>query len=173
MLRTSIEGLDALRVRLDKIKDNTANLDPALLRAGAAVLKSAKQHIDYGGDPAWKPNLSGTPLLRKTNVLYNSLTEAASGNVTETSGAQIRVGTNVYYARWLQDGTGVYGTRGSPITSTDKKALKFKIGGKVVYAKSVKGVPKRPYLYFDEQNTRAVARIFGDWVLAKDTEGTP
>ena len=43
-------------------------------------------------------------------------------------------------------GTGIYGPKGRPITPVNAKVLYFKINGKDVFAKSVKGIRKNPVL---------------------------
>lgn len=58
-----------------------------------------------------------------------------------------RVGTNVKYALYVHEGTGVYGPRGAPITPKRAKALAFTgKSGKLVIVKSVKGMRGTPYL---------------------------
>lgn len=66
----------------------------------------------------------------------------------------VRVGTDVYYARWVHDGTGIYGPKHMPIVPKTAKVLRFRsrvISGKRkshgwVYAKSVKGMRGNPFL---------------------------
>jgi hypothetical protein len=66
----------------------------------------------------------------------------------------VRVGTNVYYARWVHDGTGLYGPHHMLILPKTAKVLRFKsriASGKGkkrgwVYAKSVKGMRSNPFL---------------------------
>lgn len=43
-------------------------------------------------------------------------------------------------------GTGIYGPKRRPITPVNSKALHFKVNGKDVFAKSVKGIKKNPVL---------------------------
>lgn len=43
-------------------------------------------------------------------------------------------------------GTGIYGPKKRPITPVNSKALHFKVNGKDVFAKSVKGIKKNPVL---------------------------
>jgi hypothetical protein len=52
-----------------------------------------------------------------------------------------RVGTPLLYGLYLHEGTGIYGPRGAPIRPIRRKYLRFETkAGRVVYAKSVKGV---------------------------------
>lgn len=101
-----IVGMDALLARLRKLESEIAGdgLRKRLLRAGIVVLKAAIERIDAGG-PGWAPNKTHTPLLHRTGTLLRSLTANASGNITSVQGSTVEVGTNVEYARFLQDGT--------------------------------------------------------------------
>lgn len=59
-----------------------------------------------------------------------------------------RIGTNVKYAYWVHQGTGIYGPRGARIYPKNGKFLRFKPrGGKgYVFARSVKGIRPNPFL---------------------------
>jgi phage gpG-like protein len=59
-----------------------------------------------------------------------------------------RVGTNVNYAMFVHNGTGIYGPRGRPIVPTRGKVLVFtpKGAGRPVFARSVRGMPKTEFL---------------------------
>ena len=50
------------------------------------------------------------------------------------------------YALYLEYGTGIYGPLKRPITPKEGKALKFSIGGKTIFAKSVKGMTPQPFI---------------------------
>lgn len=58
------------------------------------------------------------------------------------------VGTNVYYARWVHDGTGLYGPRHMRITPRRARALRFtpKGSSRPIYRASVKGMKPNPFL---------------------------
>jgi hypothetical protein len=57
------------------------------------------------------------------------------------------VGTGLYYALAVHDGTGIYGPRGRPIRAARGSFMKF-VGrsGDVVYAKQVRGQQSNPFL---------------------------
>jgi hypothetical protein len=75
-----------------------------------------------------------------------------------------RVGTNLAYGLYVHEGTGIYGPRRRPITPKNGKFLVFTTkktvsglrskktgkvkfgGGKIVFAKSVKGMKPTPFL---------------------------
>ena len=50
------------------------------------------------------------------------------------------------YAKWVHDGTGVYGPRGVPITPRKAPFMVFQIDGKWFHKKSVQGQQPQPYL---------------------------
>lgn len=59
-----------------------------------------------------------------------------------------RIGTKVKYALYVHEGTGIHGPKGVPIFPRQSKVLVFKAktSGKLVFAKSVKGMKGTPYL---------------------------
>jgi len=60
----------------------------------------------------------------------------------------VRVGTNVEYAIWVHDGTGLYGPQHRLIKPKTKRYLRFKPHGssKYVYARAVRGMRGNPFL---------------------------
>lgn len=75
--------------------------------------------------------------------------------VSQSGGLVARVGTNVQYALYVHEGTGIYGPKRMPIRPKSRRALAFQWkrapvppngkGGRHVY-RSVKGSPPRPFL---------------------------
>lgn len=63
-------------------------------------------------------------------------------------GLTVRVGTNVEYAIWVHDGTGLYGPRHRVIRPTTKRYLRFKPHGakNYVFVKYVKGMRPNRFL---------------------------
>lgn len=58
-----------------------------------------------------------------------------------------KVGSPLKYARWVHDGTGIYGPHHQPIKPTHAKVLAWPgNAGEFVFAKSVKGMPPNPFL---------------------------
>lgn len=58
------------------------------------------------------------------------------------------IGTNVRYARYVHDGTGIYGPRHRMIRPVRRKFLRFRPQGsrRFVYARKVRGMPPNPFL---------------------------
>lgn len=59
-----------------------------------------------------------------------------------------RIGSPLNYARFVHDGTGIYGPKGQPIRPKNSKWLVFipSGGSGKVFAKEVKGMPPNPFL---------------------------
>jgi phage gpG-like protein len=81
----------------------------------------------------------------KTGTLRRSIT---SDPVTSTLGI---VGTNIPYAKWVHNGRG-------PITAGPGKMLRFKIGGTVLFRKSVGPAKANPFMRRAMQSQRGAIR---------------
>jgi hypothetical protein len=58
-----------------------------------------------------------------------------------------RVGSPLKYAKWVHDGTGIYGPHHQLIEPTHAKALRWSgNAGEFIFAKHVKGIPPNPFL---------------------------
>jgi phage gpG-like protein len=163
----SITGLQSLKKRVADIRERIANPRPGLTRAALVVLKAARERIKSGG-PGWAPNVTGTPLLFKTGRLINSLTLGGPGNEADYNGNSMTVGTNLPYARYLQEGTGVYGPTGRRIVPKSGKVLAFTINGVPVYARSVEGMPPRPFLYVTDEIRQQARAVYGRYIMGSE-----
>jgi hypothetical protein len=80
--------------------------------------------------------------------LRNSITHTTVRTVSR--GQQVfgvRVGTNVVYAPWVHNGTGVYGPRGQRIVPVRASVLRFRgRDGNFVFRPSVAGQRPNPFL---------------------------
>lgn len=86
---------------------------------------------------------------RLAKVDSGRLRSSVTFQVTGTNAPQMkgRVGSNLEYALAVEEGTGIYGPKGRPITPVQARVLRFPVkGGRIVFAKSVKGRPATPYL---------------------------
>lgn len=59
-----------------------------------------------------------------------------------------QIGSNLPYAVWVHEGTGVFGPKGQPIVPRSAQFLRFvpRGGTRPVFARSVQGMPGRPFL---------------------------
>lgn len=106
-----------------------------LLRRGLAVETQAKRNLGGLGGPK--------------RVDTGRLRASINTQLTERSGTLVvLVGTNVKYARWVHDGTGIYGPKGARIRPRRAKRLRFRpVGGtRFVYARSVAGMRPNRFL---------------------------
>lgn len=114
-----------------------------MLRRGIRVQSQAKRNLGGG---------NGHPRRINHSLLRNDI----SARLVVVRGLPAaRVGTGKYYARWVHDGTGIYGPRKRRITPKRGKVLVFpskthgrrkgKYAGKVV-VRSVKGMVGNPFL---------------------------
>ena len=124
---------------VDQGKLNTMLKSPSgaiakdMMRRGQKVVNAAKR------------NISSDPTRVNTGRLRSSVTMQL---VMGGSRIAVRVGTNVKYARYVHDGTGLYGPRHAMIRPVSKKALRWKGGGKggYVFSKTSRGMRPNPFL---------------------------
>lgn len=76
--------------------------------------------------------------------------------------------TPVHYADYVLHGTGIYGPKKRPITPKKAKALVFKVKGKTVFAKSVKGQKPDDYVGRAVEETNKDAKKFVRLGLKKE-----
>jgi phage gpG-like protein len=107
-----------------------------MLRRGLKVETQAKRNLGGVGGP--KRVDSG----RLRASINTQLVKAPNGAYMAI------VGTNVNYARWVHDGTGVYGPRHRLIRPIRRKYLRFRPGGRgrFVYARFVVGMKPNRFL---------------------------
>lgn len=115
-----------------------------LMKRGARVTSQAKRNVSGIGG-------SG-PKRVDTGRLRSSIKHEL---VFRPEGMSVRVGTNLYYARYVHDGTGIYGPKRKIIKPKRAKALvwRSKLHGRksgkfagFVVATSVKGMRPNPFL---------------------------
>jgi hypothetical protein len=117
----------AARVRLDR-----AAMDRLLRRPGGPV----HNHI--------AELTRRTETRAKLNIRVRSgATRASITSSVRTRGTLVvgRVWTPSKVGYWLHEGTGIYGPRGRPIRPVRAQFLRFEVGGRVVYACRVRGMP--------------------------------
>lgn len=105
-----------------------------MLRRAIKVESAAKRNISGAGGPK----------RVDTGRLRASITHA----LVMTTGKPIgRVGTNVKYALYVHEGTGIYGPRGAYIVPKKSRFLVFTAkDGKTIFTKRVSGMRKNQFL---------------------------
>jgi hypothetical protein len=107
-----------------------------LIKRGIKVQSRAKRNL--GGSTGSGPRRVDSGLLRAT-----------LGTQLRSDGGDLvmRVGSGLYYSLWVHNGTGLYGPRHTWIVPKAKKFMRWTDkGGKVHFAKRVKGMKPNPYL---------------------------
>lgn len=107
-----------------------------MLRRGLLVETQAKRNL--GGDGV-RPKRVDTGRLRAS---------IATQAVTVAGQPRVEISTNVYYARWVHDGTGLRGPLHRWIKPKRARRLRFVPKGKTgyVYAKRTAGMIANPFL---------------------------
>lgn len=127
-------------------KLNESAIKALLTGPGGAVYKDMLKRC-IRVESAAKRNLSSGPKRVNTGRLRSSVTHDIS-----VIGGHIvgRVGTNVDYALYVHEGTGLFGPKHQLIRPKSAKVLRFNAKGKgkkgVVFAKYVRGMEKNPFL---------------------------
>lgn len=127
-------------------------VDEALLREmlrgpnGAVARDMLRRGLKV--ENAAKRNLGSSPKRVDTGRLRASITH----QMIITRMLVMRVGTNVTYAPFVHDGTGIYGPRGAMILPVNRTVLRWKTRGRgrgrggYVYAKRSRGMAPNPFL---------------------------
>lgn len=101
------------------------------------------------GDMARRGRNIESEAKRLCPVLDGRLRASITSEVEVSSvGVTVRVGTNVAYALWVHDGTGIYGPAGRMITPQRAARMSWQPrgGGPRVYARATRGMRGRPFL---------------------------
>lgn len=90
-----------------------------------------------------KLNLQRPPTRVNTGQLRASIT--IQGFIYRSYPA-FRIGSPLKHARFVHDGTGIYGPHHQPIKPKNKKVLAWETSGGWAFARSVKGMPPNRFL---------------------------
>jgi hypothetical protein len=125
-------------------------LQAAFRRAPELVGRELKRAIDSvayhveGKAKGYAPHKYG-------NLRSSITTEPARVTLNNV---EAKVGTNLTYARYQEEGTGIYGPREAFITPKNGRVLAWKSDGKWHFAKRVRGI--RPKWYFRRAKEESV-----------------
>jgi len=95
-----------------------------------------------------KQNLAGITGSGPRRIHTGRLRSSIAVRLLSRNGLVVRVGSNVHYALYVHDGTGVHGPKHRPIRPRTKRYLRFKPYGSTdfVFARKVKGMRPNQYL---------------------------
>lgn len=117
-----------------------AALDRLLRRPGGPVY----DRVVAGTIDKTEALATATAPVGDTGFLRNNRTKSIDAGPGSLKGT---LTYHAHYALWVMRGTGVFGPHGTPIVPTTSQYLVFRgRDGATVYAKSVKGMPGRPFL---------------------------
>jgi phage gpG-like protein len=117
------------------LTSSTGPVARALLVRGFRVQAQARKNLGGGHSG---PKRVDTGLLRASVAVELRRRETLV----------VRIGTNVEYAIFVHDGTGLYGPKHRRIVPRTKRYLRFRPKGtkRFIYTKSVKGMRPNPFL---------------------------
>ena len=163
----SPDAAGRLLAHVTEVSDRMSDVRPLGLAIAAVLRATFAKNIDVGGRPAFvplSPNTLASKALRGypsdpligTRALRTSLARMnVKGNVTYvTADGVVRVGSNLPYAKFQNDGTKPY-----IINARKGKLLSFTVaGGGRVSAKRVKhpGIPARPFMVVQAEDWAAI-----------------
>lgn len=163
MISARLKNAQALLGRLKQQVERLRDLSVPLQAAGLVVRDAAVMRFkQQGGDQTWRPNRRGGHTGIDSGRLMSSI------QVSPLGSSAVVVGTNVFYARWFQEGTGIYaGHSAWTVTPTTKKALAFSAGGLslVRRAVTIPGQPARRFLVVTDTERSKIKAIFQHWFM--------
>lgn len=114
-----------------------------------AFSKAPKQVAKYMGDAIHKTayETQGNA-VRKAPHDHGQLQQSISvkGPVMTADNIFATVSTDLKYGRYQEEGTGIYGPKGTPIRPKNGKVLAWKKNGKWIFAREVSGVKPKWYM---------------------------
>jgi phage gpG-like protein len=156
--------VDRLQAQMERLRDFATPL-----QAAGNVVRDAS--VKRFTDNDWAPDAPST-IAKKgssrpgidTGALRNSI------QVSPPDANSVSIGTNLKYARWFQEGTGIYAGHSEwTIRPKAGQALAFEGGDGIVIRRAVtaKGQPARPFLDRDllDSVRPDITAIFESWIM--------
>lgn len=170
--------MDALKKRLQKMRDNLSNSSPTMQKVSVLMYKDVMNHFkDESGPKGSWPKLSSATeenrrkgkgsgsakKLQDTGMLRNSIKAENTKN-------EAKVGTNLIYAPIHNYGGTIPARRVEP---KDKQALRFYIGGQAYFSKGhdipATKIPQRKFLWISKSIQDQIKSIIGKFVIGDGT----
>lgn len=158
-LSITLNNGDVIQRKLLGLANACSNMRPAFKDVGELLVKDYKENIDEQGrklDTKWALRLWNYPHppLRKTGKLQSGF------KITKMDKFEVEVSNPVEYAKYHQ-----YGTKGhGPKTAS---MLRFETGGKIIYAKYVRGITARKIIGLGRILIQDIFEIFNRYLNDK------
>lgn len=158
-MRFNIQVTRSNRDALAGLAQRLRDLGPAFTRSSVVVISAAQMHIRDDG-PGWPATVeqSKGSALDRTGALMRSITATPLANGIQI-GTNLRTPDGKYnIGRLMQYGTG-------PIKPKNGKLLVFEVNGVKIFSRGTKGIPARPFLFFDQQTAQRVMGVFESYLM--------
>jgi hypothetical protein len=163
VIRFSRADIARYRARIEQMRDNAENLEPGLIRAGAAYAKAGIDRIEAGG-PGWPANKTGTPLGHRSGRMLNSI---APQNSVHPIDSGVRIETNVSYAKYFQNGSGIYAGHEPWVTHHSTKLASSMGAAGIKREVKHQGQPARKFWFVDERLAVTMRDILKTHIFGK------
>jgi phage gpG-like protein len=151
---------------LDQINERLRDLSPIM----GEIAETLRSSIDLnfmrggrfgegelgGGTSRWVPSIRA---LEEGGITLNKDGHLASSIRYDITGTSITISSNLVYAAIHQYGSA--GLPGGVVSPVGKKALRFTIGGRVVFAMSSE-IPARPFIVVQAEDVEEIRAIISD-----------
>lgn len=138
---------------------NTGNLDDLpkkISKAGQLLIDKTESELDeYGA--LLVLSIDGK-IPKREGSTAQSLKYQIFGRGTRSMELRLSIGASNRpkdLVTWLRFGTGIYGPHATPIVPKRKQFLKFQIGGKTIFTRSVRGMRGRDFIRESWDDTEA------------------
>lgn len=156
--------IDRLQAQIERLQ----NFSMPLQAAGNVVRDASVKRFTSND---WAPNAPSTIEAKgSSRPGIDSGRLRSSIQVSPPSPSAVTIGTNVKYAKWFQEGTGVFAGHSEwTIRPKNKKALAFTSGGVTYVRRSVTMQGQKPRPFLDDTLLDSVrpklAAIFEAWIM--------
>jgi hypothetical protein len=163
MIGGSSNAVDLL-LKLNRQLEHLTDLTTPLQASGDIVRDASVMRIkEQGGDLDWPPNKRGGHTGVDSGRMMGTI------QVAPPNPNSVTVSDDVAYARYFQEGTGIYAGH-QPWVITGNPGLKFTIGGKTYIRRSVvmPGQPGRVFLTIEQPEKNDILAVFDRWVSGEN-----
>ncbi len=153
MIRLSLRGIDRVQIKISRIQRNLADLSLPLLQSAVILRDSAEHRIDEQGPgwpPTWRSIHRGAHIGIDTGHMRQSI--GISQPTSQANATRIIIGSNAYYAKWFQKGSGIYAGHSAWVVNNSFGRKGFKTHHL--------GQKPRPFLFIAKTDLEKIRAIF-------------